>query len=252
MVRGHGDQRPLELSALPQRGQEAPELGVDEGQLAVVGRVGEAAPVGLRRGVVRVRIEVVHPQEPAPRAALLEPAQGALGGVVGARLADEEHRRRPTAVQVVVVVVEALVEAEALVEHEGRDDRAGLEARPRQVLAQGGDLAPGGSACRCCGRRAGTGAGGQDRRVGRQGHRADRDALLEQTAGPGQPVEGSASRPARGRSTRRRSARVVSRVTSSRFSIGSPPPEAPQADARASSTPPAASRPAPRARRGHA
>ena len=81
VVPGHHDQGVVALPRLPQGVEQAPELAVHEGDLAVVGGAREASGEGLGRGVRGVGVEVVDPgqERPAP-VTRAEPRHRGVGG----------------------------------------------------------------------------------------------------------------------------------------------------------------------------
>ena len=119
--------------------QQARELGVDEGDLAVVGRR-RAGASRARRAARRARAgrssgpRGRRAASAAPGAA--QPAQGGVGGRVGGALDVGGAPRVVAARQVVVVGVEAAVEAEAAVEREARDEGRGAVAGLLEVLGR--------------------------------------------------------------------------------------------------------------------
>jgi hypothetical protein len=130
MVRGDEHQRPCGLGARIDRLQHARQLTIDEGNLAVVGRAGEALGQIGRRLVGRVRVVVVDPEEPGRRARArrrrrAEKAQHRVSRGVGEPL---DVRRAAWIVapwQAIVVGLEATIEAESAIEGKGGDECGG-------------------------------------------------------------------------------------------------------------------------------
>ena len=96
------------------------------------GEIERAQVVGL------VRVEEVHPEEERLPGllSLLEPRQRAVRGARRRPLADHEHLRLVLRPEVVVVDLEALIEAVAAREHGGRDEGARAPARRVQALRE--------------------------------------------------------------------------------------------------------------------
>ena len=221
VVGGDDERRAPVEPALGEPGDQPPDLGVGEGDLAAVERprapdqprgqleaplahahhvlarredealvlpveaLGEAPPPGLGRRVDRVRVEVVHEQEERLVPVLVDPAQGGVGDLVGVA-------------RVAVVGRVTLVErgevagrAEARGEEQHADDGVGAVARRGEQPRQGGDALherrvgpepPAGPVL--LGVQA-----GQDRRHRRQGPGRLGEGALEQHPASSQGVE---------------------------------------------------------------
>ena len=189
MGRHRDDQGPVQLPAGFERSQQPAEAVVGVGDLGVVGVVRAAIAERGRRLVAGVGIEVMDPEEPAALPRLLQPAQRPGGGVGGVGLAQHADHGQVAGREVVVVAVEAAVQAVAGVEDQGRDHRAGVEAAVLERGSQGRQVLGQAVGAVVAGAVADGVEAGEDRGVRRQGHRADGHALLEEHALGGQPVE---------------------------------------------------------------
>ena len=137
VVGRHEQERRRRRTPLVDPAQQAPELGVDEGDLAVVGRRGSDHCLGGCL-VGRVRVEVVHPEEEGGVASLgrAQPGECRVRGPVGGPLHVRSAARVLATGQVVVVAVEAAVEAEAALEREPGDEGSRPVAGLMEVLRQ--------------------------------------------------------------------------------------------------------------------
>ncbi len=136
VVGGHQHERGLACRPFLDPAQQAAELRVDEGDLAVVGRPPAGHVLG-RRLVGRVWVEVVDPKKErgglrAGRRRGVEPAQRGLGRGVGGALDVGRATGVLAAREVVVEHEEAAVEAEAALQREAGDEAG----RPVAGLAQ--------------------------------------------------------------------------------------------------------------------
>ena len=138
VVGGDEHERAGEGARLLEPPQQPRELLVDERDLAVVRRIGEARGEARGRLVRRVRVVVVDPQE--ERAAVrgrVHPPQDGVRRRVGEALDVQRAARVVALRQVVVVHVEGAVEAEAAVQREARHERRRAVARLAEVLGGG-------------------------------------------------------------------------------------------------------------------
>ena len=121
--------------------EERSERVVGVGHLAVIG-TGRIARVERRRRTVdRVRVEQVHPREPAVG---LRFDPGARGGDhrLGRALGNREVGRAFRKAEAVIVDIEAVVEPELAVEREGGDEGAGGEPLGPETASQGRAVVP--------------------------------------------------------------------------------------------------------------
>ena len=142
VVAHHHHQRPVQCSASAKPVEQAPQLVVGPGNLAVVRVAGVTRSIGLRRRVGGVRIVEVHPDEiriaRPGRALPFEPCQRGIHDLVGAAFRVELVMARGVAPgsELVVVGVESLGGAVAAVEHEGADERCGRVTLSLQSLGE--------------------------------------------------------------------------------------------------------------------
>ena len=130
VIGGDNHQGVIERVRDPKAFDQPAQHGVGIGDLAVV-RCTAGAVLG-RRIVRRVRIEQMHPGEPRATHSdagrrLKDPVAGTRHHLAGTPLG-ELKRRSFDARQTVVVLVEAVAEAEAAVQHERADKRTGAVA----------------------------------------------------------------------------------------------------------------------------
>ena len=140
MIAGHHDEGLIQHPSLRQQREQLPEASVGVRDLAVVRALRAELLKLLGRVIVRVWVEVVHPQEPALVRAGLQELASAPRGVLCRRLTEHEHRCLRRVRQVIVIDVKALIEAEAAVQDEGGDHRARREAVLGEDLCQGDGL----------------------------------------------------------------------------------------------------------------
>ena len=201
VVAEHGHHRAPQASVGLERVEHAPELRVGGGDLGVVGafeRARKLRRVLPRRGVGGVRVVEVDPEEERPLALRREPAQRLVHRLVP-RALDRVHPRlflEPAQVEVVEVALEALVDAPARVEHEGRDEPSGPEAAGLQDLGERLLLLAQVVAAVVADGVAGGEGPGEERGVRRQRERHDGGRAGEAQSARGEAVE--AGRPRSG------------------------------------------------------
>ena len=180
--------------SLSQGAQDAAELRVGVGDLGVVGareRARELRRVVPRRGVRRVRVVEVDPEEERLSLVLPEPAQRLVHRLVAGPL-DRVHPGLllvAAQVEVVEVAREALVDPPARVEHEGGHEPARPVAACRERLGERrllGSQVVAAVVAHAVARRE---RPGEERGVGRQRERHDRRRALEAQAARGEAVE---------------------------------------------------------------
>ena len=193
VVGGDHHQGVFEPSAGGDSVEQAADLGVRVGDLALVGIGGVLGAVGLRGLVAGVRIVVVRPEEEGPLA-LLEPGQRRVGDRLGVALVVAADVRRARRAHLVVVVLEAPFQPVVLRQHHGGDHRARFVALLVETLGQGGDVLGEAEDPVVSDAVPGRRAPGEDRRVGGQGQRGRRDGGLEEHAAGGQRVQGGSRR----------------------------------------------------------
>ena len=179
-VVGRDDDQGLAFEVQPTEfGHQSPDLLVHKGYLADVGVLKARSP-RLRRLVGKMRVEKVRPQEELLAGMTAEPVDGTVADLVSAPLMLHAG---------VVVRVEALVQACAVVDDEGGHISArGVPRLPKDLgqrgvrLAQAGsDVVAGAVHVRVHGR--------QDRRMGRKRARCGRRTVCEHRARGGQGVD---------------------------------------------------------------
>ena len=195
VVGEHGDHRIGLATGRAKPVEEAPELRVGEGDLAVVEPAGELRPVGLGGIVGCVGVVEMDPDEERPPARVGEPPERVVDDLVGRPLGARSGDG---------ALPEVLGEGvEALPEAEGGGHRVGPDEGRRAVALR---LQPGGE--RLVARVEGKDdvvahavhgriEAGQDRRVRRPGHGYRGLGLLEPRAPRGEGVEGPRARLAR-------------------------------------------------------
>ncbi len=120
--------------------QDAPHLLVHGGDLAVVGAAGVARGPGGRRGVGGVGVVEVHPEEERARVVLRHPAERPVHHHAPGPFRLQDVAGLRIALDLVVVDLEARLEAEAVVEHEGAEEGAGAVAGAGEQGGEGRGL----------------------------------------------------------------------------------------------------------------
>ena len=187
VVPGQDDGRPALQARLAERVHQPPDLGVDVGHFAGIGVVLELGGIGFGRRVGVMRVPEMDPAEPF---ALLgrEPLQGGGDGLPGRPLRKGVAGTRFGRV-VIVVDVEALVEAETRIEREAADESARGVAAALEELGQGLEIG-GHDGLAVLGDAVGQRRHAQeDVRVRRQGLGIMREGPLEEDALRGQGVD---------------------------------------------------------------
>ncbi len=189
----HRDEQVARAAGLLQGLEQPAELRVAEGDLSLV-RMQRGLTPGRRRLVGHVRIEEVQPDEEAlPGSEPGEPGQRVVDHLVGGALDVQVSHRLPGRLWG-VIDLEALVEAEARVQHEAPHEGRGAPAPLGEHLRDQPRLrrqCEHGVVVHSVGSRIDT---GEDRSVRgeRDGCRGDRP--LEENPLPGEPVEGGRPR----------------------------------------------------------
>jgi hypothetical protein len=186
MIGEHDDIDVLVAAGRAKRVEDAADLLVGEGDLAVVRTAGKTTAEGFRRIVRGVRIVEMQPREERPRRAL-KPANRGVGHFVGASLSALFARTR--FVKLLVEGVEALREPECRGDRIRADEGGGAVAKLLQATGRGriprsereDDVA-----ADAVGRRIST---GEDRRVRRSGQRNRGLRAREARAARGERIE---------------------------------------------------------------
>ena len=172
--------------------EQARDLGVHVGDLAVVGPLGEALrPRGGRReGEVRV-VEVDPQKVRGPLVEAVEPRQRPVRGVRGPALGGHPRlAARAGRADLVVVHLEAPIEAVARLEHDGRDEGGRAVAGRGQPIGEGRDAVAevvGQVVADAVPRRV---EAGEDRGVARRGDRRRGEGVLEDDPVAGEVGQG--------------------------------------------------------------
>ncbi len=128
VVGGHRHRRLAVEAAAAELLEDAPHLLVDGGDLAVVGAAGVAGAPGRRRGIGRVGVVEVHPEEERARVVLRQPGERPVHHLAPRPLRLEDDAGLRIALDLVVVDLESGLQPEAVVEHEGADEGGGAVA----------------------------------------------------------------------------------------------------------------------------
>ena len=191
MVAHDDDDRAVVDAELLQLRDDAGDLAVGEGNLAVVGV--PLVPRGERLGRVvrRVRVVQVDPGEERPAFGAVDPRERLVDRLVAGPLdGAQRHRALLAEVEVVEVGVEALVDAPLRVEDVGGDEAAGAVAVGLQDLGERQLVRAEEEASVVAHAVLGRELAGEQARVRGQGERRDRLGLLEQDALAGELIEG--------------------------------------------------------------
>ena len=172
-------------------GDDAADLAVGEGNLAVVRVSLVTRRERLGRVVGRVRVVEVDPGEERRALRVPNPRQGLVHDLVAGPLdVRQRHAALPAEVEVVEVGVESLVDPPLAVEHVRADEPAGAVAPRLQDLGERELFGAEEEAAVVAHAVLGRELAGEQARVRRQGERRDGLGLLEQHALAGQVVEG--------------------------------------------------------------
>src|SRR6266567_4327971 len=135
MISREYDQRVGVKSFCLQEGDQAPKLRVCEGNLTVVQPILIVLAVGRRRPVWIVRVIQVHPEKEFALRILAQPIQSNIGHHIPGTLHHIEIRfLHPIEIEVVIIEIESLVQAESRIQ----DGRSDYSARRISLLPQNG------------------------------------------------------------------------------------------------------------------
>ncbi len=169
--------------------EEPADLLVDGGDLAVVRPAGVALAEGIRRLVGSVRVVEVDPEEERPLVVLPEPGKGPVHDLAAGPFRLQNHGLARSALDLVVVDLEAVGEAEAAVEHEGADEGAGAEPLAGEHGGESRLVAREGARAVVAQSMVKRQQPGEQAGMGREGERYRRGSLVEADALLGEAVE---------------------------------------------------------------
>ncbi len=159
---------------------EAPDLAVGKGNLAVIRTFLVARRERLGRPVRRVRIVQVNPGKERRALGFPNPRQGLVHHLVGRPLDRAERKAALRAeIEVVHVRIEALIDPPLRVEDVSGDERTGAVAALLEDLGQRHLIRPEEEATVVADAMLGREFAGEDTRVGRKRQRRDRHRLVE-------------------------------------------------------------------------
>lgn len=192
VVGGHGHHGLVREALALQLFQQAAHLRVHLRDLAVVGTAGMARRPGRRRHVGSVGVVEMDPEEERPGVVLqAEPGERPVHHVAPRPLRLQGDAGVGIAGDLVVIHLEALVEPEAAVEHEGADEGARAVPLLGKHGRQGALVRRVGAEAVVAQPMVGRQQAGEDAGVGRQGQRhlgrraGEADALGRQAVQPG-------------------------------------------------------------------
>ena len=144
VVGGEDDERVVEQPVLPQPVDDPPHAAIGLGDLRVVRCRGQGGELERPDLVGLMRVEEVHPQEERlrllPLRPFLEPRDRAIRGPRRRAIPEHEERRLVLRPEIVVIDLEALVQAIAPGEHRCRHERRRPVTCRRQPLGEGDRL----------------------------------------------------------------------------------------------------------------
>ncbi len=141
VVAGHRHHGLPGQAALLERRQQAADLLVDRGDLAIIGTPGMALAVRRRRRVGGMGVVQVDPEEEGTGVigpGRGEPGEGAVDHLPARPFGFEGRAGDRIPLDLVIVDLEPAPQAEPAVEHEGADEGAGAVALRREQRGQGG------------------------------------------------------------------------------------------------------------------